>query len=147
MKVVISAQGNDIDSLVDPRFGRARWFIIADTESGEWQAHDNTANVDASGGAGVQAGSTVASQGAEAVITGNVGPNAHKVLAAANIAIYQVGQRHQRPRGAVGARARRTDRCRGPHRERSLGLRGSEDSHEWRWTSRVWPSAERTTGL
>ena len=91
MKVVISAQGNDIDSLVDPRFGRARWFIIADTESGEWQAHDNTANVDASGGAGVQAGSTVASQGAEAVITGNVGPNAHKVLAAANIAIYQVG--------------------------------------------------------
>ena len=91
MKVVISAQGNDIDSLVDQRFGRARWFIIADTESGEWQAHDNTANVDASGGAGVQAGSTVASQGAEAVITGNVGPNAHKVLAAANIAIYQAG--------------------------------------------------------
>ena len=47
--------------------------------------------MDASGGAGVQAGSTVASQGAEAVITGNVGPNAHKVLAAANIAIYQAG--------------------------------------------------------
>jgi predicted Fe-Mo cluster-binding NifX family protein len=91
MKVVISAQGNDIDSLVDPRFGRACWFIIADTESGEWQAHDNTANVDASGGAGVQAGSTLASQGVEAVITGNVGPNAHKVLAAADIAIYQVG--------------------------------------------------------
>ncbi len=42
-------------------------------------------------GGGVQAGSTVASQGAEAVITGNVGPNAHKVLAAANVAIYQAG--------------------------------------------------------
>ena len=41
MKVAISAQSNDIDSLVDPRFGRARWFIIADSESGEWQAHDN----------------------------------------------------------------------------------------------------------
>jgi predicted Fe-Mo cluster-binding NifX family protein len=91
MKVAISAQGNDIDSLVDPRFGRARWFIVADTESGQWQAHDNATNVDASGGAGVQAGSTVASQGAEVVITGNVGPNAHKVLAAANIAIYQAG--------------------------------------------------------
>ncbi len=37
----------------------------------------------------MQAGTTVASQGAEAVITGNVGPNAHKVLAAADIAIYQ----------------------------------------------------------
>jgi len=91
MKVAISAQSNDIDSLVDPRFGRARWFIVADTETGKWQAHDNAANVDASGGAGVQAGSTVASQGAEAVITGNVGPNAHKVLGAANIAIYQAG--------------------------------------------------------
>ena len=91
MKVAISAQSDTIEALVDPRFGRARWFIVADSESGAWEAHDNAANVDASGGAGVQAGSAVAAQGAEAVITGNVGPNAHKVLAAANIAIYQVG--------------------------------------------------------
>ena len=91
MKVAISAQSNDIDSIIDPRFGRARWFIVADTETGQWQGHDNAANVDAGGGAGVQAGSTVASQGVEAVITGNVGPNAHKVLAAASIAIYQAG--------------------------------------------------------
>lgn len=91
MKVAISAQSNDIDSLVDPRFGRARWFIVVDSETGEWQAHGNAADVDASGGAGVQAGSAVASQGAEAVITGRVGPNAHRVLAAANIAIYQAG--------------------------------------------------------
>jgi predicted Fe-Mo cluster-binding NifX family protein len=91
MKVAISAQGNDIDALVDPRFGRARWLIVADSETGEWQAHDNSVNVDASGGAGVQAGSTVAAQGPQAVITGNVGPNAHKVLAAAGITIYQAG--------------------------------------------------------
>ena len=90
MKVAISTQGNDIDALVDPRFGRARWFIIADSESGSWEALDNSVNTDASGGAGVQAGSTVAAQGAHAVITGNVGPNAHKVLAAGKIAIYQV---------------------------------------------------------
>ena len=43
------------------------------------------------GGAGVQAASTVAAQGAQAIITGNVGPNAHKALAAGNISIYQVG--------------------------------------------------------
>ena len=91
MKVAISAQSDTIDALVDPRFGRARWFIVADSESDAWQAHDNATNVDASGGAGVQAGSTVASHGAQAVITGNVGPNAHKVLAAADIAIYQAG--------------------------------------------------------
>lgn len=91
MKVAVSAQGNDLDALVDPRFGRARWFIFADTGTEEWSAHDNSANVGANGGAGVQAGTTVAEQGVEAVITGNVGPNAHKVLAAAGIAIYQAG--------------------------------------------------------
>ena len=89
MKVVISAQGNDLDSLVDPRFGRARWLIVADPETGLWEAHDNGANADASGGAGVQPSSAAASQGATAVITGNVGPNAHRLLAAAGIAIYQ----------------------------------------------------------
>jgi predicted Fe-Mo cluster-binding NifX family protein len=91
MKVAISAQSNDIDSLVDPRFGRARWFIVADSETGEWQAHDNSVNVDATGGAGVQAASTVAAQGVQALITGNVGPNAHRALAAGSIVIYQVG--------------------------------------------------------
>lgn len=91
MKVAITAQSNNIDSLVDPRFGRARWLIIADSETGEWQAHDNAANADASGGAGVQAASTVAAQGVHALITGNVGPNAHKALAAGGIAVYQVG--------------------------------------------------------
>ncbi len=88
MRVAISTQGNDIDSLVDPRFGRARWFIVADTETGEWQARENAV---ASGGAGIQTGNAVASHGAEAVITGHVGPNAHKVLAAASIAIYTIG--------------------------------------------------------
>ncbi|NLE22549.1 MAG: dinitrogenase iron-molybdenum cofactor biosynthesis protein [Actinobacteria bacterium] len=91
MKVAISAQSNDIDSLVDPRFGRARWLIIADSETGQWQAHDNADNVNASGGAGVQAANTVAAQSVQALITGNVGPNAHKALAAGDIAIYQVG--------------------------------------------------------
>jgi predicted Fe-Mo cluster-binding NifX family protein len=91
MKVVISAQGRDMDALVDPRFGRARWLIFADTDGDDWQAHDNNDNVNAGGGAGIQAGTTVAEHGAEAVITGNVGPNAHRVLAAAGIAIYQAG--------------------------------------------------------
>jgi predicted Fe-Mo cluster-binding NifX family protein len=57
----------------------------------EEAANKGAAKPRGGGGGGVQAGSTVASQGAEAVITGNVGPNAHKVLAAANIAIYQAG--------------------------------------------------------
>ncbi len=91
MNVAISAQSNDIDSLVDPGSDALGGCIVADSETGEWQAHDNAANVDASGGAGIQAAATVAAQGVQALITGNVGPNAHKALAAGEIVIYQVG--------------------------------------------------------
>jgi predicted Fe-Mo cluster-binding NifX family protein len=89
MRVAISTQKDDIDALVDPRFGRARWFVIGDPDNDAWEVLDNGATMNTSGGAGVQAGTTVAEQGAQAVITGNVGPNAHKVLEAAGIAIYQ----------------------------------------------------------
>jgi predicted Fe-Mo cluster-binding NifX family protein len=91
MKVAVSAQSDDIDSLVDPRFGRAAWFIIVDSENLEWTAVDNRENADASGGAGVPAGTIIADQGVRSVITGNVGPNAYKVLAAAGVDIYQAG--------------------------------------------------------
>lgn len=91
MKVAISAQGSDIDALVDPRFGRAAWFIVADSESLEWTAVDNRENAGSSGGAGVQVGTLIADQGVQGVITGNVGPNAHRVLSAAGVAVYQAG--------------------------------------------------------
>ena len=91
MKVIISMQGDDLDALVDPRFGRARWLVVADPESGEWEAVDNGSNVDASGGAGVQASGLAVEHAAKAIITGNVGPNAHRVLAAAGVTVYQAG--------------------------------------------------------
>ncbi len=91
MKIGISAQGANLDALVDQRFGRARWLIVYDIETDDWQAVDNQENVNASGGAGVQAGTTVANLGASAVITGNVGSNAHRVLAAGGIVVHQVG--------------------------------------------------------
>jgi predicted Fe-Mo cluster-binding NifX family protein len=88
MKVAISARGNDIDSFLDPRFGRARWFVIADSENDEWQAHDNGDNVAAGHGAGIQAASTVVRLGVSAAVTGDVGPNAYRVLSAAGVAVY-----------------------------------------------------------
>ena len=35
MKIAVSAAGNTLDSLVDPRFGRCAYFIIADVEGNE----------------------------------------------------------------------------------------------------------------
>lgn len=91
MNVAISTQGGDIDALVDPRFGRTRWIVIVDSESGEWTAVDNAATAEATGGAGIQAATTVVDHGARAVITGNVGPNAQKALSAGGVSVYQAG--------------------------------------------------------
>lgn len=88
MKVVVTAQGAGLDSPVDPRFGRAAYFVLVDTETGEATAHDNARNLNAPQGAGIQAGQTVARLGAEAVLTGHVGPKAFATLRAAGIQVY-----------------------------------------------------------
>jgi predicted Fe-Mo cluster-binding NifX family protein len=91
MNVAISTQAGDIDALVDPRFGRSRWFLIADTKSGEWTVVDNASNADASGGAGIHAAKVVIDHGVSAIITGNVGPNAQRALSAGGVAVFQAG--------------------------------------------------------
>ena len=88
MKVGGTAQGRDLSSAVDPRLGRARFFVVVDTETGETTAHDNSENVNAMQGAGIQAASNVAALGVQAVVTGNMGPKSHSALQAANIKIY-----------------------------------------------------------
>jgi len=86
MKIAISSNGADQNAQVDPRFGRCPYFVIIDTESGKTEAIANAAQ-SAGGGAGIQAAQTVADQGAETVLTGNVGPNAHRALQAAQITV------------------------------------------------------------
>jgi len=88
MKVAVTAQGSEPSSPVDPRFGRAKYFVIVDTETDEFSAADNAMNLNALQGAGIQAGRTVAELGVEAVITGHVGPKAFSTLAAAGIPVY-----------------------------------------------------------
>lgn len=88
MKVVITAQGTDLDSAVDPRFGRARYFLLVDTETDACTAHDNEQNLNAPQGAGIQAAQAVARLGATAVLTGHVGPKAFTTLQAGQITVY-----------------------------------------------------------
>ncbi len=88
MKVAITAQDTTLDSSVDPRFGRAKCFILVDSETGEHTVHDNAQNLNALQGAGIQAAQKVANLGAEALLTGHVGPKAFQTLQAAGITIY-----------------------------------------------------------
>jgi predicted Fe-Mo cluster-binding NifX family protein len=89
MKIAVSATGNTLDSLVDPRFGRCAYFIIADVEGNEIKNVETVQNpaATAMGGAGIQAAQLIANKGAEVLISGNIGPNAAGILSTTGIKI------------------------------------------------------------
>jgi predicted Fe-Mo cluster-binding NifX family protein len=88
VKLVVTSQEANMNSKVDPRFGRAKFLLLIDTETGEFAAHDNTQNLNAVQGAGIQTAQNVVSLGAAAIITGNVGPKAFAALQAGNVQPY-----------------------------------------------------------
>ena len=88
MKLAITSQGTELSSPVDPRFGRAKHFIIAEADSGDFEAVDNTQNLNAPQGAGIQAAQNVANRGVKAVLTGHMGPNAFRTLSVAGIKVF-----------------------------------------------------------
>jgi len=73
---------------MDSRFGRSAYFIIVDTNTMQWEAHENPA-VRAGGGAGLQAVQFLSRFGTQAVIGSDFGPNATMALSAAGILMYQ----------------------------------------------------------
>jgi len=87
MKILITATGNSLEAEVDPRFGRAKWFVVYDTDNDSAEFVDNSQNLDAPSGAGVQAGANAVKTGAKVVITGNCGPKAFRTLSAAGIKV------------------------------------------------------------
>lgn len=87
MKIAVTSTGTDLDSQVDPRFGRAAYILIVDSDSFDFEVLDNKENVNALKGAGIQAASTLSSKGAEVLLTGFCGPNAFKALNAGKIGV------------------------------------------------------------
>jgi predicted Fe-Mo cluster-binding NifX family protein len=87
MRIAISSTGPDLDAEVDPRFGRCQCFIVVDPATEELEVLDNEAAM-MSGGAGIQAAQMVANSGVDAVITGNLGPNAADTLEATGLKVY-----------------------------------------------------------
>lgn len=86
MKIAITATAASLDADIDPRFGRCRYFIIADPDTVEFESLENS-NAMAGGGAGIATAQTIAGKDIEAVLTGNCGPNAYQVLSAAGIKV------------------------------------------------------------
>jgi predicted Fe-Mo cluster-binding NifX family protein len=88
MKVAVTSQGEELSSEIDPRFGRAKWLIVVDIQTGKSEAHDNAVNLNATQGAGIQTGQNIANLGVDTVITGNVGPNAFRTLSATKVKVF-----------------------------------------------------------
>ena len=87
MKIAVTSQGTDLDAEVDPRFGRAPYFVVVDSETFAFEALDNKENLNALKGAGIQAAGMVSDKGAEVLLTGFCGPNAFKALKAAKVGV------------------------------------------------------------
>ena len=87
MKIAVTSTGIDLDSEVDPRFGRAAYILIVDSENLDFEVLDNKENVNALQGAGIQAACMVSDKHAEVLLTGFCGPKAFKALTAAKIGV------------------------------------------------------------
>lgn len=89
MKIVISAEGSGLKAQASPIFGRCPVYAFIDTDTMAIESVSNPAQ-NAAGGAGIQAAQFVVSKGVEAVLAGNVGPNAAEVLDAAGIQVWLI---------------------------------------------------------
>jgi len=85
MIIAVSATESDYNIAgVDPRFGRCSYFVLYDTETGEWSSFPNPGR-DAVGGAAMKAVEFLKEKGVGLVLTGHLGPNATSSLQSAGI--------------------------------------------------------------
>jgi len=88
VKIAFTTSGDDLNSSLDSRFGRAPKFLIYDTDADTFEVLDNMQNLNAAQGAGIQSAETVVRSGAECLVTGHCGPKAFRVLSAARVKVY-----------------------------------------------------------
>lgn len=87
MRIAVTSMGKDLDSQIDPRFGRATYILVIEPDGSLAEVVDNATNVNAMRGAGIQAAKALADRGVGVLLTGHCGPNAFTTLKAAGITV------------------------------------------------------------
>lgn len=88
VKIILTTIQPNLETELDPRFGRSAYLLVVDPHTMEWRAEVNP-GAGAGGGAGVHAAQLVSKLQATAVISGHFGPNAYDALSAAGVEMYQ----------------------------------------------------------
>ena len=85
-KICITSKGKDLGAEIDPKFGRAQYFLVVDPETMDFEVVDNP-NIEVAHGAGIQTAQLVSSKDVGTLLTGNCGPNAQRVLQSSGIKV------------------------------------------------------------
>jgi len=88
MKIAVSALAPSLDAEVNPKFGRTRWLIVYDSETGSVEKVFNGHNYHAAQGSGTITADLVVTRSCDVVITGHLSPQAYSVLQKAGIKGY-----------------------------------------------------------
>lgn len=82
MKICVSSVGENLESEIDPRFGRCEYFVIVETSDHEIVNIEAVKNVGANqdSGAGIGATEQIGNLAVDVLITGGVGPKAKDAL-------------------------------------------------------------------
>lgn len=88
MMIAVSAKSKNLESPIEQRFGRARWFLIYNLDDSTYDFIENVKQLNTPHGAGIQTAGALCSGGVKAVVTGHMGPKAFKVLMTAGVDIY-----------------------------------------------------------
>jgi predicted Fe-Mo cluster-binding NifX family protein len=85
--IAVSANGKNLEAEVGPLFGRARFFILVDPDTLEWEALDNLGNISGTQGVGLMTAKSLERKNIRTVLTGSCGPKAFEELQAAGIEV------------------------------------------------------------
>jgi predicted Fe-Mo cluster-binding NifX family protein len=93
MKVAISSKGNTLDSEMDSRFGRCRFFAVYDSEDKSTLFVDNTAAT-LTEGAGPAALQLLTARGVSKLVSGNFGVKIKTLSSDLNVQLIVMRENH-----------------------------------------------------
>jgi len=89
MRIAFTTKGTELDSMMDPRFGRTEFILIYDEEKDEYSHLDNRAVNETAHGAGPQTAQKLFEMHPDVLVTGNgPGGNAKAVLEKTDLKIF-----------------------------------------------------------